>query len=87
MPRKKKPVWTTLQGTTRIIPEATAFYQRTTIPLMQHFSAFIALFDGSVVLQTSHQPVRTEDQMLERGGRYPLIATNSDPTQHAVYAP
>jgi hypothetical protein len=41
---------------------------------------------GSVVLRTSHQPVRTEDQMLERCGRYCLIATTSDPTQHAVYA-
>ena len=87
MPRKKKPVWTTLQGTTRIIPEATALYQRTTIPQVQHFSAFFALFDGSVVLRTSHQPVRTEDQMRERCGRYCLIATTSDPTQHAVDAP
>jgi hypothetical protein len=50
MPCKKKPVWTTLQATTRIIPEAMAFYQRTTIPLMQRFSAFFAHFDGSVVL-------------------------------------
>ena len=58
MPRKKKPEWTTLQGTTRIIPEATAFYQRTTIPQVQHLSAFFALFNGSVVLRTSHQPVR-----------------------------
>jgi hypothetical protein len=45
---KKKPVWTTLQGTTRIIPESTDFYQRTTIPLVQRFSAFL---NGSVVLE------------------------------------
>jgi hypothetical protein len=86
MPRKKKPVWTTRQGTTRIIPDATVFYQRNTIPQVQHLSAFFALFNVSVVLRTSHQPVRTEDQMLERCGRSCLIVTTSDPTQHAVYA-
>jgi hypothetical protein len=46
MTRKKMREGTTLQGTTRIIPDATAFYQRTTIPLVQYFSALFALFDG-----------------------------------------
>jgi hypothetical protein len=42
MPCKKMRVWTTLQGTTRIIPDATALYQRTAISLVQRLSALFA---------------------------------------------
>ncbi len=34
---------------TRIIPDATTLNQRTMIPLVEHYRAFFALFDWSVV--------------------------------------